>query len=244
MAFVAPQADLTYTASESERRELLTQTQVDPTRVIAIHHGVEHERFHPPADAAAVRERVRATFDVPGRYVLYVSNHQRKKNTERLVEAFARVAPDEPDVSLLLTGWHSPTFRHVLELIDHLQLRDRVRVLGHVPDEELPPLYAAASVFALPSLHEGFGIPLLEAMASGTPVLASNVNALAEVCGDAAELVDPYSVAAIEAGLRRVLGDEQRQAELRELGLARAAGFTWRRSAERHLEGYEAALAA
>jgi glycosyltransferase involved in cell wall biosynthesis len=239
---LAPYADLTFTASESERRELLDKVRMDPRRVIAIHHGVEHDRFF-PRDVAAAREEVRSQFGVEGRYVLYVSNHQRKKNTERLVEAFAAVANSVPDVSLVLTGWHTPRFQLVLDVIERLALQARVRVLGHVPDEALPALYAAADVFTLPSLHEGFGLPVLEAMACGTPVVAANAYALPEVAGDASELVDPYSVESIAEGILRVLGDPEHAAELRERGLARAGDFTWRRAAERHLEEYERALA-
>jgi glycosyltransferase involved in cell wall biosynthesis len=239
---LAPYADLTFTASESERRDLLDKVRMDPSRVIAVHHGIDHDRFFPRA-AAAAREEVRTQFGVEGRYVLYVSNHQRKKNTERLIEAFAAVAAAVPDVSLVLTGWHTPRFRLVLDLIERLGLQERVRVLGHVPDDALPALYAAADVFTLPSLHEGFGLPVLEAMACGTPVVASNAYSLPEVCGDAAELVDPYSVQSIADGILRVLEDRDRASQLRERGLTRASGFTWRRAAERHLEGYERALA-
>ena len=235
---LAPHADLTLTASESERRELLRRVSMDPDRVVAVHHGVDHDRFR-PQDPGAAREEVRRRFGVEGRYVLYVSNHQRKKNTERLVEAFARVADDVPDVTLVLTGWHTSRFQLVRDRIDHLGVGSRVRVLGHVPDDSLPGLYAGAAVFTLPSLHEGFGLPVLEAMACGAPVLAANVYALPEVCGDAAELVDPMSVDAIAAGLRRLLDDDARAVELRERGFARAAEFTWRRAAERHLEAYE-----
>jgi glycosyltransferase involved in cell wall biosynthesis len=209
---------------------------------VAIHHGVDHHRFFPAPDPEAARTYVRDELGVEGRYVLYVSNHQRKKNTERLVEGFARVAAEDSEVSLVMTGWHSRTFQLVLDQIDRLGMSERVKVLGHVPDEALPPLYQSAAAFALPSLHEGFGIPLLEAMACNTPVLASDVYALAEVCGDAAELVDPYSVEAIAGGLRRILSDEAHADQLRERGIRRAAQFTWRRAAERHLESYEAAL--
>jgi glycosyltransferase involved in cell wall biosynthesis len=239
---LAPYADLTFTASESERSELLDKVQMDPSSVIAVHHGIDHDRFF-PRDAAAVQEEVRARFGIDGRYVLYVSNHQRKKNTERLVEAFAAVAAVLPDVSLVLTGWHTPRFRLVLDVIERLGLQSRVRVLGHVPDDALPALYAAADAFTLPSLHEGFGLPVLEAMACGTPVIASNAYSLPEVCGDAAELVDPYSVESITEGILRVLEDRERATELRERGLTRAPRFTWRRAAERHLEGYERLLA-
>jgi glycosyltransferase involved in cell wall biosynthesis len=239
---VARFADLTFTASESERQALLARTKLDPARVVAIHHGVEHDRFAPPRDPRLSREYIRRAFGLEGRYVLYVSNHQRKKNTERLVEAFASLAAELSEVTLVLTGEHTPRFQLVEELIDRYGLRPRIKVLGHVADEALPHLYGCADVFTLPSLHEGFGLPLLEAMACGTPVVTSNVYAMPEVTGGAAELVDPYSVDAIADGLRRVLVDLQYASELRERGLAQAAIFTWRRAAERHLAEYERAL--
>jgi glycosyltransferase involved in cell wall biosynthesis len=236
---LAPHADLTLTASESERSGLLAAVPIEPDRVVAIHHGVEHERFLPPADREATSAEVRSQIGIDGRYVLYVSNHQRKKNTERLVEAFARVAAAVPDVSLVLTGWHTPRFRLVQEVIDRLGLQPRIKVLGHVPDELLTALYQGADVFALPSLHEGFGLPILEAMACGTPVVTSDVYALPEVAGDAAELVDPYDTEAIAAAIIGLLMDRGRANELRARGVERAASFTWRRSAERHFECYE-----
>jgi glycosyltransferase involved in cell wall biosynthesis len=239
---IASHADLTLTASESERRELLARTRLDPAGVVAVHHGVDHERFRPPDDVERARREVRKRFGVDGPYVLYVSNHQRKKNTERLVEAFARVAADVPGTSLVLTGRHGSTFPLVLELVERLGISQRVKVLGHVPDDALPALYGAAAAFALPSLHEGFGLPALEAMACGTPVLAANVYALPEICGDAAELVDPYDVEAIARGLARLLSDADRAGDLRRRGLARAGGYTWRRAAERHLAAYEQLL--
>lgn len=239
---LAPYADLTFTPSESERRELLRRVDIDPARVIAIHHGVDHDRFFRPSDLASAREDVRSRFGIEGRYVLFVANYQYKKNPERLVEAFARVSTTTPDLSLALTGSPTSRFEFVLSLIDRLGLRDRVRLLGHVGDEALRALYAAADVYALTSLHESFGMPALEAMACGAPVLASNVYSLPEICGDAAQFVDPYSVDSIATGLRRILDDPARAAELRRLGLERASQFTWRRSAERHLEAYERLL--
>lgn len=241
---IAPGAGLTLTASESERAELLARAPLDASRVVAIHHGVDHERFKPPAERERARSAARAAFGIERPYVLYVSNHQRKKNTERLIEAFAQVARELPDIALVMTGRPGSSFPNVLALIEQHGLADRVHVLGHVQDEALPDLYGGAAAFTLPSLHEGFGLPALEAMACGTPVVAANVYALPEVCGEAAELVDPYDVDGIAAGLVRVLADEAHRRSLVELGLARAATFTWRRSAERHLECYRQLLAA
>ena len=236
---LAPFADLTLTASESEKLEVTRLARIDPKDIVAIHHGVDHHRFQPPSDLDSFRAEVHERYGIDRRYVLYVSNHQRKKNTEGLVEAFAIVARELPDVDLVLTGWHTPEFRLVRDLIDRLGLAARVKVLGHVPDEILPTLYGAAAAFALPSLHEGFGLPVLEAMACGTPVLAANVYALPEVAGDAAKLVDPYNVDEIASGLIEILADPEFAAKLRSRGLARAREFTWRRAAEQHLAAYE-----
>jgi glycosyltransferase involved in cell wall biosynthesis len=236
-------ADLVVTPSESERQELLARSPVDPDRVVPIHHGVDHDRFYPPPELAPVRDELRARFGIDGRYVLSVANYQKKKNTERLVRAFAQRARDDGDLTLVFAGAQSADFVSVTNLIAELGLEPRVRLTGHLGDRELRALYACAAVFALPSLHESFGMPLLEAMACGAPVLASDVYCLPEVCGDAAEYVDPRDVGAIEQGLSRILDDESRAEELRRLGLQRAAGFTWRRAAEQHVEAYERALA-
>jgi glycosyltransferase involved in cell wall biosynthesis len=240
---LAPRADLTVTPSESERDELVARIGIDPSTVVAVHHGVDHHRFYPPGDRAAVRSDAGARFGIPGPYVLCVANYQRKKNLERLVDAFASIAPEFPQLALVLVGSEKPRFRVVVERIRQLGLERRVHTLGHVGDDAgLRALYGGAEVFALPSLHESFGMPVLEAMACGTPVVASNVYSLPEICGDAAELVDPRSSDAIAAALRRVLARPERAEQLRELGPSRAALFTWRRSAERHLEAYEAAV--
>ena len=239
LASLARFADLTLTPSESERRHVLERTRLDPERVVAVHHGVDHERFHPATDIDAARDEVQRRFGVEGRYVFFTANDQYKKNTERLVEAFSLVARDVDDVSLALAGWHTPRFQSVLDLVDSHGIVDRVHVLGHLGDADLELLYGCASVFALPSLHESFGMPVLEAMASGAPVVTSDVYSLPEVCGDAAEYVDPYDVGSIARGISRVLQDQTRAEELRNLGFARAAGFTWRKSAEEHLAAYE-----
>ena len=236
---LAPFADVTILCSESERREFLERApRMDPSSVYVIHHGVEHDQFN-PGDPDAARSRVEQQFALNRPYVLYVSNHQRKKNPERLVAAFAEVAERMPDVDLAMAGFHTSRFTLVSDVVERLGLVERVRVLGHVPDESLADLYRAAELFALPSLHEGFGLPILEAMACGTPVLTSNVYAMPEVAGDTAHLVDPYSVDEIAAGIERILSDRAYALELRARGLARAAGFTWRRAAEQHLAVYE-----
>jgi glycosyltransferase involved in cell wall biosynthesis len=136
-------------------------------------------------------------------------------------------------------GWQ---YDDVLDQVNRLGLQDRVRFLGYVPLDDLIGLYSAASVFVYPSLYEGFGLPILEAMSCGCPVITSNTSAMPEVAGDAALLIDPCSVEAIVGAISRVLDDPAVAAELREKGLARARLFSWERCAQETLEVYRRAL--
>jgi alpha-1,3-rhamnosyl/mannosyltransferase len=145
-------------------------------------------------------------------------------------------APLPPLVVVGKLGWQTQTLR---QLISKLQLSERVRFIGYVPDEELPALYQGAIVFAYPALWEGFGLPVLEAMASGVPVLTSATSSLREIAEGAAWLVDPLSVTSIADSLRQLLCDETLRAKLRQLGLERARQFAWRQTAEATLRVYE-----
>jgi glycosyltransferase involved in cell wall biosynthesis len=174
--------------------------------------------------------------------MLYVGTVQPRKNLERLIEAFAMATASHTGASggeqpLLLAiagrrGWLSEA---IDRRVAQLGLGGRVRFLDYVPDEDLPGLLSGATAFAFPSLYEGFGLPVLEAMACGAPVLTSTTSSLPEVAGDAAMLVDPTDTAAIAAALARLIADEPLRAELRARGLARAALFSWERCARETL---------
>ena len=152
-----------------------------------------------------------------------VSNRRPHKNEERALAAFARARID-PSIRLLLTGLPTNTLQ---AFIAHLGLTERVDFLGRVEDTQLPAVYRGALGLLFPSFYEGFGLPVIEAMASGVPVLTSTVTALPEVAGDAALLVDPYDVDAIASGIERLLTDEDLRTRLRVAGLKRAAMFRW-----------------
>lgn len=162
-------------------------------------------------------------------YVLTVGTLEPRKNLTRLLDAWASLAPEERGEHELLVvgpkGWEQE------EVLRRAHGAPGVRLLGHVSDAELASLYAGSTVFAYPSLYEGFGLPVLEAMAAGATVLTSAVSSLPEVAGDAALLVDPTDVEAIRAGLARLLGDPALRARLAEAGRARATGFSWARTA-------------
>src|SRR5581483_3700645 len=197
--------------------------------------------YRPVATDAA--RTVAARYGLQAPYVLSVGSREPGKNRVRLFEALARVRSGGCDAGLAVVGQPAWGAAAEDEAVRRLGLGDVVRFLGYVAAEDMPALYSAAVASAFPSLYEGFGLPVLEAMACGAPVLTSGLSATAEVAGEAALLVDPLSVEAIAAGLRRLVTDADERERLRALGLARAAEFSWTRTAEETYAVYRAAVA-
>jgi glycosyltransferase involved in cell wall biosynthesis len=227
------------TPSEATRTDLLDLYPVGEARVTVIPHGVDHTRFR-PAPAEDV-ERVRRRFGIDGPYLLFVGGLEPRKNLPALLRAYAAL-PDGLRPALVLAGasvpWN-PEGRDALAAALYglrAGARDRVVQIGYVSDPDRAPLYTGAEALAFPSRYEGFGLPLLEAMACGTPVVTSNVSSLPEVAGEDAVLVDPTDEDSITAGLTRVLEDDGLRGRLRRAGPIRAARFTWKQSAQRHAE--------
>jgi len=222
----ARRADEVLTLSEHSRAQIVERLGIPADRVTAIPCAVDHERFSPEPDEHDL------AIDLPPRFLLYPANLWRHKNHARLLRAFARA--DVTDLHLVLTG---QTYGRPLPgLAD-----ERVHHLGHVPFEHLPALYRRTTATVFPSLFEGFGMPLVEAMASGCPVAASARGVIAETCGDAALLFEPEDEEAIAEAIRRIVEDDGLRERLRADGLARAAGFRWDDVAARHLEIYRRA---
>lgn len=219
------------TMSEATRRDVVTFFKVDERKVHVVHQGYRAEVFRP----ASLEEvaRVRAAYGL-GRFLLTVGEGRPYKNIPRLLRAFARLRI--PDLQLGLVGRSGRREVDLPALARSLGIAKRVRFLGFVPDEDLAPLYAGAEAFVFPSLYEGFGIPPLEAMACGCPVVSSDRASLPEVCGDAAVYVNPYDEESIAEGITRVAGDAKLREELRRRGLARAGEFSYRGAATRILE--------
>ncbi len=187
--------------------------------------------------ASQEREALVNRLGLPDRYVLYVGSNKPHKNLERLVRAWALVCPD--DVTLVIAGPWLPAHSAPRALAARLGLDGRqVRFLGPVPERDLPALYSGALGFVFPSLYEGFGLPVLEAMACGTPVACSRAGSLPEVAGEAALYFDPTDVTDIASTVQLLLEDENVRASLRSAGLARAAHFTWERTASQTLTAY------
>src|SRR5262245_7548640 len=226
--------------SETTRGEILARYRLPPARVVVVPEAAPPHFVPPPAPALAA---ARARYGLTRPYVLFVGFLEPKKNLDALLHAVARVrrtgAWGETELVVVgAPGWGPPPAARA----HTLGLDGLVRFVGPAPDADLPALYGGALAFAFPSLWEGFGLPALEAMAAGAPVLASNRGALPEVTGGAALLVEPAPAAIAEA-LERLLAEPALRERLRQAGLARAAEFSWARTARETLAVYRAAAA-
>jgi len=215
------------TVSEFAREEILDSYPSAAGKTTVTYNGVT-----PPAEPGTSVDALEA-----GGFLLFVGAVNRRKNVRTLLEAYRRYRTRTTDpVGLALAGPERDVFAD-----DGYELPPDVRVLGYVSDEQLGWLYRNAAAFCFPSLYEGFGLPIVEAMHAGTPVVASDRGAMAEVAGDAAVLVDPLDPDALAGGIERVLSEERRRRELVGRGHERAASFTWERAATRVVEVYRAA---
>jgi glycosyltransferase involved in cell wall biosynthesis len=230
------------TVSEASKRDILRYFRIPESKITVIHNAID-ERFNeePPADEVM---RVRERYQLNDPFILYAGNIKPHKNLERLIEAFHIIRRGELEhVKLLIIGDEISKYATLRRTVHRYKLHKHVRFFGFVPDATLAILYRLARVFVFPSLYEGFGLPPLEAMASGTPVITSNVSSLPEVVGDAAMLIDPYKPDAIAGAMRRVLVDDRLRDDMRERGLARSREFSWGQSIRRVRQIYEEVLA-
>lgn len=194
-------------------------------------------RFRPPAPGAVAE--LRARHGLPERYALSLASNKPHKNLPRLLAAWASVA--DPACPLVIAGHWDPRYPEARQIVAERDLAATTRFLPDVAEQDLPALYGGAELFAFPSLYEGFGLPPLEAMACGAPVLCSDSSSMPEVVGDAALLADPTDAGQIAAGLARLMGDADLREKLRAAGLRRAASFSWARTAHATLAAYERA---
>jgi glycosyltransferase involved in cell wall biosynthesis len=239
----ARKADRVLTVSEASKRDILHYTGVAADKVTVIPNGLD-ARFAAAPDWAAI-ERVQQRFQLDHPFVLYVGNIKPHKNLERLIAAFAAARGDGPDdLKLVVIGDETSNYPSVRQAVHRHRLDKHVRFFGFQPAATLVVFYRLARAFVFPSLYEGFGLPPLEAMANETPVVTSNLSSLPEVTGDAALLVDPYDVAAIADGIRRVVADEPLRQTLIARGRERAGHFSWAKAATDTLAAYRHVLGA
>lgn len=229
--------------SESTRSDVIRLLRVPAHRVTCVYNGVA-SHFRPLPEEAL--QRFRAENALAGRIVLCVGTLEPRKNLVVLLQAFRALAEDPQfaDVTLAIGGSKGWYYQEVFATAERLGLTSsgRVRFLGRVPDEDLPLWYNVAAVFAYPSKYEGFGLPVLEAMACGAPVIASNTSSFPEIAGGAATLVDPEDVGAWSEAMRRLLGSPELARRCREAGLTQARRFDWRRTARETAQVYRRTL--
>lgn len=225
-----------FTVSEYAKREIVTHLHVPAERVTVTYDACD-ARFQPApaAELAAFRQR----HGLPERYLFYLGTLEPRKNIPRLLDAYAQIA-HEVDAPLLIGGGKGWLYEPILAQAERLQLGDKLKFVGYIPQEEQHLWYGAATAFVFPSLYEGFGMPPLEAMACGTPVIVSNASCLPEVTGDAGLQVDPHDVDGWADAMRRILADAALRADLSARGLVQATKFSWLDTARRTQAIYHA----
>jgi glycosyltransferase involved in cell wall biosynthesis len=238
---VARRAGAILTISQSARRDILKCLRV-PREKVRVVMGAASPRFQ-PVSAIAQREEARARAGLTDPYILYVGTIEPRKNLPRLVQAFAQLKREGIPHKLAIVGQQGWQVEPLHREIARLGIAGDVVFSGYVPADDLPALYSAADAMAFPSLYEGFGLPVIEAMACGAPVVTSNSSSLTEVAGDAAMLIDPLSVESIAGGLRRVLCEPGVRDELARRGPERASYFTWEKTARATISVYESVAA-
>jgi glycosyltransferase involved in cell wall biosynthesis len=222
-------SDRILTVSEASKRDILRFFDIPPEKVAVIYNAID-ERFLGPPDLERM-DLIRQRYQLDYPFLLYVGNIKPHKNVERLIDAFGMVrAKGLDDLRLVIIGDELSKYPALRQAVHRHRLDKYVRFLGFQPYDTLAGFYRLARAFVFPSLYEGFGLPPLEAMACGTPVVTSNVSSLPEIAGNAALLVDPYDRLSIAEAILRVVSDETLRQELSERGLARARQFSWSQS--------------
>ncbi len=223
--------------SESTKQDLVKIYGISPAKIDVVHNGVDTS-FQPlPADQVAAFRQQKG---LPDRFMLFVGTLEPRKNVVRLVEAYARLSKERPP--LVLVGGRGWFYDEIFGRVKALELTDEVHFPGFVPAEDLPLWYNAADLFVYPSVYEGFGLPVLEAMACGTAVITSTASSLPEVVGEAGKLVDPTDTDGLATAMEQVLGDRELQEQMQAAGLVQAGGFSWEKAARQTVDSYRQAL--
>lgn len=223
------------TVSQFSRNEIIKHLNVKTEKVVVIYNGVG-EIYKPISDPIRFKE-ARDRYNIKDAYIFYAGIHQPRKNLINLIRAYSMLR-NKKDFQLALGGKIDPRRGEIYHIVNELGLNERVLFLGEVPEGDLPVLYSMASLFVFPSLYEGFGLPPLEAMACGAPVVASDAASLPEIVGDAAIMVDPKDINLLAYNMERVLSSNSLQAELKERGFKRAKLFNWQNTAKETLKIY------
>jgi glycosyltransferase involved in cell wall biosynthesis len=232
-------ADAVIAISENTRQDAVRFYHLEEDKIHVVYEGV-NPSFR-PAPAGAIAE-IRRLYSLPDRFILYLGTIEPRKNLITLLEAYRHLLRGDSELRLVIAGKKGWLYTGFFERMREWGLEEQVLFPGFIPEADLPALYSAADLFVFPSLYEGFGLPILEAMACGTAVVSSNTSSLPEIVGDAALTVDPQDTGAWVTALTEVLGNEQLREELRTKGLQQARKFSWEKTARETLEVYRKVL--
>ena len=230
MRISARQADAIITVSESTRQDAIRLLAIDPGKIFTAQLGVDPS-FRTINDLGE-KSRVIAKYNLPERFILYLGTIEPRKNLPILIRAYRQLLNSGTSHKLVLVGKYGWMYEDVLDLVDELGLEDKVFFAGYVPQDDLPLVYNLASLFVYPTIYEGFGLPALEAMACGVPVITSQIASLPEIVGDAGILIPVNNVEALSEAMSRVLGDSTLREKLIKDGQLRSTKFSWDRTAQ------------
>jgi glycosyltransferase involved in cell wall biosynthesis len=230
-------ADAIIAVSESTRDDLVEQLEIPGEKISVVYLGVS-KTFRPIKDPEELL-RVRRKYNLPEKFILYVGLIEPRKNLDTLIAAYEAAEDVHREVSLVLAGSLGWRYQPLLSRIRSSKVARRIFMPGYIKSEDLAAVYGASSLFVYPSLYEGFGLPILEAMACGTPVITSNISSMPEVAGEAALLIDPHSPSDLASAMRRVLAEPAVSSSLSERGKLRAQSFTWDETARKTRQVYE-----
>lgn len=234
-------ADKIITVSESSKKDIINFLSVDESKIEVVYNGVEYDRFN-KSYSEDEKSKIRVKYNLPENYILYMGTLEPRKNIESIIEAFSLFKKENilsnKNTKLVIAGKKGWLFESIFNLVDKLNIKDEVIFTDYIAENDKSIIYNMASLFVFPSLYEGFGIPVLEAMASSIPVITSNVSSLPEVAGDAAILVEPKDIQSIAKYIGEILGDEELSENLVGKGHKQAKKFTWESSAEKLVNIY------
>ena len=238
----ARRADQLIAVSNSTRNDLIKILNVDPHRVSTTQLGVTPGYM--PIDDDVEKQRIIKKYGLPEKFILYVGLVEPRKNLQILIQAYKRLREDDSKYVLILVGRFGWMHEEVVNQVRELNLEDAVRFLGYVPQQDLPLIYNLASLFVYPTLYEGFGLPVLEAMACGVPVITSNISSLPEIVGEAGLLTPVNDLETLYQTMVRALTDKSLRQDLISKGIKRAAEFSWSKTALLTLQVYQRAMQA
>lgn len=227
------------TVSNFEKENIKKTFQIDDKKITTVHNGVNND-FHNHFNKNR-KELVKKEYNLPEKFLLHIGNRDPRKNTKRVLEAFCKLKLSHiEDFSLVIIGLNRNTLNHILdELSISKKIKNDIIITSYISDEDLPVVYNLASLFLFPSLREGFGIPIIEAMAAGVPVITSNTSSMPEVAGESAHLINPTKTKELEQAIIQILSDEEYRLNLIRKGIEQSKSFSWAQSAESVLNVYE-----